>query len=172
MYKQMLVAFMIVHSIGFTCEKQRAHAADSQTVLNGGVTRTKIQQFTSEDFREMQYGVIGIMVKQSLFDRLPVIVDLLPECPAALAGLQKGDQLVRANDHKFGPGEGQTELIQAVGGVAGTKADVTVLREGEKIHFPLVRMNVEDIADDGVKLRYEQVLTMMKKAKDEKAETN
>jgi hypothetical protein len=133
--------------------------------LNDLIDQFHITRLSTQQYREMKYGVIGIMVQQSLNEHLPVIIDLLPECPAALAGLQKGDELIEANGHQFKPGEGQLEFMRIIGGDAGTNVDITVGRDDKKIHYHLVRMNVEDIADDRVRLRYENILTLMKRSK-------
>jgi len=138
---------------------------DGLSGLNGLIDKLRITRLTTQQYREMKYGVIGIMVQQSLTEHLPVIIDLLPECPAILAGLQKGDELVEANGHQFEPGEGQLEFMRVIGGEAGTNVDLTVNRDGKKVQYHLVRMNVEDIADDHVRLRYENILTLMQKSK-------
>jgi hypothetical protein len=142
-----------------------SRGVDGLSGLNGLIDRLHITRLTTEQYRDMKYGVIGIMVQQSFTEHLPVIIDLLPECPAMLAGLQKGDELVEANGHQFEPGEGQLEFMHVIGGEAGTNVDVTVNREGKKIQYHLVRMNVEDIADDQIRLRYENILTLMRRAK-------
>ncbi|MDR3615396.1 MAG: PDZ domain-containing protein [Candidatus Obscuribacterales bacterium] len=139
--------------------------ADGLSSLDGLMDRLHFAKLTTEQYRDMKYGVIGIMVQQSFTEHLPVIVDLLPECPAVLAGLQKGDELIEANGHRFEPGEGQLEFMRVIDGEAGTNVDVTINREGKKVQYHLVRMNVEDIADDHVRVRYETILTLMKRSK-------
>jgi C-terminal processing protease CtpA/Prc len=139
--------------------------SDGLSRLDGMFDRLHMTRLTTEQYRDMKYGVIGIMVQQSLTGSLPMIIDLLPECPAMLAGMQKGDELVEANGHQFEPGQGQLEFMRVIGGEAGTNVDVTISRQDKKVQYHLVRMNVEDIADDRVRLRYENILTLLRRSK-------
>jgi PDZ domain len=112
---------------------------------------------TADDFRALQYGVIGMV--STKFDVAQPIVDrVFPTCPAALAGIQPGDAVVQANGHVFTKGDGPREYWQRIGGKAGTPIDVTVLRDGQLITFHMKRMNIEDIENTQVRNRYERVL--------------
>ncbi len=112
---------------------------------------------TADDFRAMQYGVIGMV--STKFDAAQPIVDrVFPTCPAALVGIQPGDAVVQANGHVFTKGDGPREYWQRIGGKAGTPIDVTVLRDGRLITFHMKRMNIEDIENTQIRNRYERVL--------------
>jgi hypothetical protein len=117
---------------------------------------------TSEEYRMMEYGVIGLDALTPVFGSGgPTVTGLLKDGPAEKAGMRKGDLLVKAKDHVFKHGEAQRVLWQIVGGRAGTPVDVTVLRNGELITFHLIRMNIEDITDRKRRRQYEFLLNAL-----------
>ena len=115
-------------------------------------------QMSSDDFRALEYGVIGLDARVHSDTIYPVIINLFPTCPAAEAGIKPGDLLVQAGDHVFQLGDGQSILWRVVGGKAGTPVDITVLRDGEKLTFHLIRMNIEDVQDVKIRRNYESIL--------------
>lgn len=125
------------------------------SIFNFGARRPKMSQ---DDFRRLEYGVIGLNCVVSLRGAQPIVTGTFPTCPAANAGIQKGDLLVEANGHTFQRGEGQRVLWRVVAGKAGTPVDVTVRRDGENITYHLIRMNIEDIQDKGIRRTYENLL--------------
>ncbi len=123
---------------------------------------SRTPQMSSEQFRKLEYGVIGLdAVLQLDGTSGPVVRHLYPSCPAELAGMQPGDRIVQAQDHIFKPGEGQRVLWNIVGGKAGTPLDVTVLRQGQPITFHMVRMNIEDIQNERIRRMYENLLSAL-----------
>lgn len=117
---------------------------------------------SSEEYRKMEYGVIGLdALTPVIGSGGPTVTGLLKGGPAEQAGMQKGDLLVKAKNHVFKHGEAQRVLWQIVGGRAGTPVDVTVLRDGELITFNLIRMNIEDITDKPRRRQYELLLNAL-----------
>lgn len=114
-----------------------------------------------EEYRKMEYGVIGIDALLQLGGPGPVITRVFPGTPAESAGLRKGDLIVKAKDHVFKPGEGQRVLWQIVAGRAGTPVDISVLRDGEVVKFHMLRMNIEDIPDQSKRRQYEVLLSAL-----------
>jgi len=112
-----------------------------------------------DQFRRLEHGVIGLEAVGHLDSDYPIVTVLAPTCPASLAGIRPGDLLVKADDHVFKQGEGQSVLWQVVGGKAGTPVDITVLRDGQELTFHLIRMNIEDIKDDRIRTTYERLLS-------------
>src|SRR5271155_818448 len=104
------------------------------------------KQMSTEDYRKMDYGVIGLdalsmLQSSSVKVAGPVVLSVYPTCPAEQAGIKSGDVLLQANDHVFQQGEGQREIIGAIGGKAGTTVDVLVSRDGQNLSFKMTRMN-------------------------------
>lgn len=118
-------------------------------------------KMSSEEFRKLEYGVIGLNAVVHLDGSGPVITEVYPTCPAANAGMRPGDLIVKANDYVFKRGDGQRVLWNIVGGKADTPVDVTVLRDGELTTFHLMRMNIEDIQDNKIRGTFEDLLSQL-----------
>ena len=160
----------------------------STRILNGGVTRTDKRRLlhdmllgpagntsartaavesrasgpvrmTADEYRRLEYGVIGFNAELRFNVSGPVVTTLFPSCPAANAGIKPGDVLVMAGSHTFQSGEGQEVLWRVVGGRAGTPLEMSVMRDGKVLSFSLVRMNIEDIQDDRIRNYYEDLLS-------------
>ncbi|MBS2010079.1 MAG: PDZ domain-containing protein [Cyanobacteria bacterium SZAS TMP-1] len=149
-----------------------------QRVLNGGVTHSdklKVQsnqvnqagpsvhfenlpQLSSDEYRKLEYGIIGFNAELRFNVKGPVVTSVFPSCPAANAGILPGDVLIQAGDHVFQNGEGQDVLWKVVGGKADTPLDVVVMRGLEPLSFHLTRMNIEDIKDANIRGYYEKLL--------------
>ncbi len=117
--------------------------------------------WTSEQYRKLEYGVLGIVAQKNVFSRFYTITEVLPGCPAALAGLQKGDVEISANGHVFTAQDDQRSYWRTVAGRAGTPVDIVVRRNGELLNFRLVRMNIEDIENDRVRRLFERMLSSL-----------
>ncbi len=117
--------------------------------------------WTSEQYRKLEYGVLGIVAQKNVFSRFYTITEVLPGCPAALAGLQRGDVEISANGHVFTAQDDQRSYWRTVAGRAGTPVDIVVRRNGELLNFHLVRMNIEDIQNDRVRRIFERMLSSL-----------
>lgn len=114
-----------------------------------------------EEYRKMEYGVIGLDALLPVNGSCPIITRILKGTPAEEAGLQKGDLIVKARNHVFKAGEGQRVLWQVVAGKAGTPVDMTVLRNGELVKVTMNRMNIEDIQDKKSRHQYRCLLNAL-----------
>src|SRR5208282_884614 len=104
------------------------------------------KQMSTEDYRKMEYGVIGLdafslLRSSNVKVAGPVVLSVYPTCPAEQVGIKPGDILLQANDHVFQQGEGQREIMSAIGGKAGTTVEMVVSRDGQPLKFSLKRMN-------------------------------
>jgi hypothetical protein len=126
--------------------------------INLGARRVTM---STEQFRKLEYGVIGMDSFVALGAANPVVRECYRTCPAATAGIMPGDVLVKADDYAFKQGDGQRVLWQKVTGKAETPVDITVLRQGQLITFHLKRMNIEDIQDDGIRHTFEVLLSRL-----------
>jgi hypothetical protein len=128
---------------------------------DGGLINLNAQQpkLSNEQFRQMEYGVVGLVSTVTTGDSNPIVTEVFPGCPAQQAGIKVGDMLIAAGNHVFRVGDGQRTVWQTVGGKAGTNVKIKVLRDGELITFDLVRMNFEDIPDPSRRAMYELYLS-------------
>lgn len=135
-------------------------------IIGGGQTsfinlRAQRASMSSDDYRKLDYGVIGLESVVQLDGSGPVVTNCFPTCPATIAGIRPGDRIVKAGDYAFKRGDGQRVLWQKVGGKADTPIDITVLRDGELITFHLMRMNIEDIEDERIRRTFEALLSAL-----------
>ena len=118
------------------------------------------QALSAEDYRKMEYGVLGIVGQKSIFSRYYTVTHVLPDCPAAQAGVQVGDIQMQAGDHVFTDSDSQGTYWRTMCGKAGTPVDIVVKRGEELLTFHLVRMNIEDIQNERIRRMYEQMLSL------------
>ncbi len=116
------------------------------------------RRWTSEDYRSLEYGIIGTVSTRRLFSKIDKITVVFPDCPAALAGIRPGDVIVQIADHVLQGKDTQRTTWNVADGKAGTKVDYIVRRHGELITFNLTRMNIEDIRNNGIRRMYERML--------------
>lgn len=116
------------------------------------------RKMTAEDFRNLNYGILGLEITKSLWTGKQTVDEVYPGCPAAIAGIRPGDVEVQTDDHVWTMGDYQRENWHIASGQAGTPADVTIRRHGQLITFHLIRMNIEDIQNDRLRKDYENML--------------
>ncbi|HEY9718910.1 MAG TPA: PDZ domain-containing protein [Trichormus sp.] len=114
---------------------------------------------SSEQFRQLNYGVLGIDSVQDGVTAGSVVRTLYPGCPAESSGMRVGDRMIKVNDYTMRPGDGQKVMWHLMDGKADTPCDVTVNRNGELLTFHLVRMNMEDIPDFRTRFMFEMLLS-------------
>lgn len=115
-------------------------------------------KLSPEEYRKMEYGIIGLDSFLQVGGPGPVVTKVYPGSPAAKAGIQRGDLIVKARNHVFKPGEAQRVLWQVIAGRAGTPVDMTVLRNGELVTVEMLHMNIEDVEDKNRRRQYECLL--------------
>jgi len=112
---------------------------------------------TSEDYRNLEFGISGLIELRLLFEH-PIVIKVFPGCPAEMAGIRPGDRVVSANGHKFGWRDNQRDFWRIMDGRAGTTVDVGILRHGQPLTYRLVRLNIEDIPDPKTRRMFEKML--------------
>jgi len=151
-------------------EKQtlELHATDLSTPQRERVERalkslfsfTSRQPLSEDEYRKMEYGILGIVGTKSLLSRYYTVTQVLPDCPAAQAGVQVGDVQIQAGDHVFSQADSQGTYWRTMCGKAGTPVDIVVKRGEDLLTFHLVRMNIEDIHNDRIRQMYERMLSL------------
>jgi C-terminal processing protease CtpA/Prc len=116
------------------------------------------RKMTSDDYRKMNYGVLGLVSTLNVFTGRRTVAEVFPDCPAALAGIRKGDIEVQTDDHVWTSHDGQKASWNIADGKAGTNVDMVILRKGQKLTFHLTRMNIEDIQNDQIRRMFERML--------------
>ncbi|MBI2812090.1 MAG: PDZ domain-containing protein [Candidatus Melainabacteria bacterium] len=116
------------------------------------------RRWTTEDYRSLNYGILGIVMVRFPFSKAERITQLFPDCPAVQAGLRPGDVVVKIADHVLSGHETQKTTWHTADGVAGTHVEYTVKRHGQLLTFDLTRMNIEDIQNDSIRRMYERML--------------
>jgi carboxyl-terminal processing protease len=89
-----------------------------------------------------EFGGIGVSLTRD--DQGRVLLSPFYESPAELAGVQDGDQLVAVDDVLEVTAETAIETItSAVRGPIGEPVTITVLRDGQRLDFEIVRATIE-----------------------------
>ena len=114
-------------------------------------------RLTSEDYRNLQFGVTGFQ-STKLLGKYQVVTHVFHHCPAEAAGILPGDKVLKANDHVFSEHDAQPEVWKYMDGRAGTPVEITILRKKELMTFRLTRMNIEDIQDGRLRWMYEHLV--------------
>jgi carboxyl-terminal processing protease len=84
----------------------------------------------------------GVGARMTVRKSRPTVVDVLPNSPAAAAGLKAGDVLVKVND-KDVAGMPLTEVVRLVRGPAGTTVRLGINRGSDKVTLEIPRGKVE-----------------------------
>ncbi|MBS2002046.1 MAG: PDZ domain-containing protein [Cyanobacteria bacterium SZAS LIN-5] len=116
------------------------------------------RRWTSEEYRNLNYGILGVVMVRHPFSKTERVAQVFPDCPAALAGIKPGDIVVKYADHVVDGHENQRTTWHTADGIAGTHVDYTVRRRGQLITFDLIRMNIEDIPNSSIRRMYERML--------------
>lgn len=142
-----------------------ANSSATSTPLKGSVTRKHSpgfslfgQRWTTDAYRNLNYGILGVVMTRWLFAKDEKVTKVFRDCPAALAGIKPGDVVIAYGNHTLDGHETQKTTWGTADGIAGTHVDYTVRRHGKLITFDLVRMNIEDIQNGSVRRMYEQML--------------
>jgi C-terminal processing protease CtpA/Prc len=112
-------------------------------------------KMTSDDFRDLQIGIVGADVKRMPEEQTGTVEGIVPGSPAEKAGLHVGDVQVLNPQQVFHPRDPGRAIWAFTGGRAGTTVNFRILRDGEIKTFSLVRMNIEDIPDPRIRRQYE-----------------
>jgi len=92
-----------------------------------------------QDSLQGQYSGIGIYLTFSA--GYPVISGTVPDSPAAKAGLQAGDQIVKVDDKDM-KGVTSDQATAAIQGPNGSKVTLAINRSGKALTFTLIRAEI------------------------------
>ncbi len=131
---------------------------EAQIIDSPGLFELSGRKFSREDFRKMEYGILGMVsVKLPLADHY-LVVKVIPGCPAAEAGIKPGDKQISTNGHVWTSKDTRKTYWQISDGKAGTPVDLVLMRKGEMLQFHLTRMNIEDLPNPSLRRIYEKML--------------
>lgn len=116
------------------------------------------QKFSSEDFRKMEYGILGMVSVKLPLSTHYLVVKVIPGCPAAAAGVKPGDRQISTNGHVWTSKDTRKSYWQISDGKAGTPVDLVLMRKSEMLQFHLMRMNIEDVPNPSLRRMYEKML--------------
>jgi len=137
---------------------EKMSVAEDQRYQAAIAKRDKRFKLTAEDIRDLQIGVTGIELVQLPGEDYAKVEAVVPGLPAALAGLKAGDLVVGGDRSNFWMSSDPTKEAWAfTGGRAGTAVEYRILRKGEIVSINVVRMNIEDIADQRLRKIYEDM---------------
>jgi carboxyl-terminal processing protease len=89
-------------------------------------------------------GSIGVVAKRESSTGRIVVVDAPPGSAGALAGLEKGDEIISVDDHPVYKMSRQ-EFSAAVRGPVGSKVVVEIVRNGVQQKIVVERLEMRDI---------------------------
>ena len=105
---------------------------------------------------EGKYVGIGVMILSNAKEGYCVISRVFKGSPAEEAGVMRGDLLYRVEDDLYVTPENLTEAVNIMRGVEGTVVNVTFIRNGEEITFPITRKAIQvnqvesTVLEDGI----------------------
>ena len=85
-------------------------------------------------FTEGDMGSIGVKVRFDENQHQWVFSEVLPQSPAAKAGIQPRDYLHQINDNKLQDDQTQQDVDQLISGIAGTQVKLIVSNQGRRKH--------------------------------------
>ena len=91
---------------------------------------------------EGKYVGIGVMILSNAKEGYCVISRVFKGSPAEEAGVMRGDVLYRVEDDLYVTPENLNEAVNIMRGIEGTVVNVTFLRNGEEITFPITRKGI------------------------------
>ncbi len=104
--------------------------------------------FTAEEYKEFivqtqgSYAGVGLMVTVDEKDNLITVVRAFKDSPAAKAGIQQGDKIIKVEDVEV-DGSQLEKAVSMMKGEPGTKVNITILRDGQTLNFTLERAVIE-----------------------------
>jgi C-terminal processing protease CtpA/Prc len=113
------------------------------------------EKMTSEDYRDLQIGIVGCNTVRHIGKGFARVEEVVPGTPAAQAGIRKGDVQILRPDEEWHPKDPTHSIWLFSGGRAGSKVNMTFLRQGQEVSVSLTRMNIEDLPDAKIRRQYE-----------------
>lgn len=95
----------------------------SESVLRARIERLHKKVLTAEDYRSLNYGILGLISVKSIFSARNTVIEVMPDLPAATAGIRPGDVEIQIGDHVCGRDDNQRTQWNVADGEAGTPVD-------------------------------------------------
>ena len=131
--------------LGFAIPINRAEAIARQLVASGKVSHAmigvRIQVHTAELARKDRKDPNG-------YGNLPersgaLVVQVVPDSPAAAAGLRKGDVIIEAGDGEITDPSAMVEAVERAG--VGAALELTLVRQGKTITLEVVPTDMQEL---------------------------
>jgi len=152
---QLLEKYQLLEEVRQTIEKDYIEESDKDKLLVGAIKGMAAaledpytSYFTAEEYKEFivqtqgSYAGIGLMVTVDEEDNLITVVRAFKDSPAAKAGIQQGDKIIRVEDMDVSGSELE-KAVSMMKGEPGTKVNITILRDGKELNFTLERAIIE-----------------------------
>jgi len=152
---QLLEKYQLLEEVRQTIEKDYIEEPDKDKLLLGAIKGMAAaledpytSYFTAEEYKEFivqtqgSYAGIGLMVTVDEEDNLITVVRAFKDSPAAKAGIQQGDKIIRVEDMDVSGSELE-KAVSMMKGEPGTKVNITILRDGKELNFTLERAIIE-----------------------------
>lgn len=152
---QLLEKYQLLEEVRQTIEKDYIEEPDKDKLLVGAIKGMAAaledpytSYFTAEEYKEFivqtqgSYAGIGLMVTVDEEDNLITVVRAFKDSPAAKAGIQQGDKIIRVEDMDVSGSELE-KAVSMMKGEPGTKVNITILRDGKELNFTLERAIIE-----------------------------
>lgn len=152
---QLLEKYQLLEEVRQTIEKDYIEEPDKDKLLVGAIKGMAAaledpytSYFTAEEYKEFivqtqgSYAGIGLMVTVDEEDNLITVVRAFKDSPAAKAGIQQGDKIIRVEDMDVSGNELE-KAVSMMKGEPGTKVNITILRDGKELNFTLERAIIE-----------------------------
>ncbi len=93
-----------------------------------------------ESETELNGNFDGIGIQFNVPNDTAIVLEVIPGGPSEKIGLQQGDRLLKVDEKEIaGVKFPQDSMVRRMKGPAGTKVNITVLRNGEEIPFEITR---------------------------------
>jgi hypothetical protein len=118
------------------------------------------QKLSAEEYRSLDVGCTGFEADRTFFTTIAKVTTVYRGSPADEAGIKKGDKLVDyAPDNDQAKANPTVPQWQVTLAKAGSPMVITLLRHKEPVKVTLVRMNIEDIQDEGPRRQWEKIVS-------------
>ncbi|MDN5277311.1 MAG: carboxyl-terminal processing protease [Clostridiales bacterium] len=152
---QLLEKYQTLEEVRQTIERDYIEEPDQDKLFVGAIKGMTAAlgdpyttYFTAEEYKEFivqtqgSYAGVGLMVTVDEKDNLITVVRAFKDSPAAKAGIQQGDKIIKVEDLEV-TGSELDKAVSMMKGEPGTKVNITILRDGQPLNFTLERAVIE-----------------------------
>ncbi|MBM7582716.1 carboxyl-terminal processing protease [Caldicoprobacter guelmensis] len=152
---QLLEKYQMLEEVRQTIEKDYIEQPDQDKLMVGAIKGMTAAlgdpyttYFTAKEYKEFivqtqgSYAGVGLMVTVDENDNLITVVRAFKDSPAAKAGIQQGDKIIKVENVEVSGSELE-KAVSMMKGEPGTKVNITILRDGQPLNFTLERAVIE-----------------------------